>query len=249
MNRKLILLNSLLALVLIFGGVQLRNEYLASKERAASIRKGKLQPAATPPFTPLAGDPAVMATGYNYIAQKFLFHPSRSSEVVHDPPPPPPPPPPMPDLPRYHGQMNLGEGPTVILVEHPGMPEKDLKSGDTIGQFKLLDVNTNDITFQWTFNGETVRRSLRELSDRGGQGAAAPDARPAAAAAAGVAAPPPPPPAPVQTTSGIQGDLTPQGLKTCVANDATPDGTVVNGFRKNSIATPFGKACVWEPVK
>ncbi len=242
MNRRLILLNAVLALVLIGGGMQLRNEYLASQARAAAVRRAKVQPAATPPFTPLPGDPAVLAAGYNFIAQKFLFHPSRSSEVVHDPPPPPPPPPPMPDLPRYHGQMNLGDGAMALLVEHPGMPEKALKPGDKIGQFRLVDVNTNDITFQWTFNQENVTRTLRELADRGGPAAApAAEARPAAAA--------PPPPAPVAATTGVQGDLTPQGLKTCAVNDGTPDGTVVGGFRKSSIATPFGKACVWEPVK
>ena len=29
----------------------------------------------------------------------------------------------------------------------------------------------------------------------------------------------------------------------------TPDGTVVGGFKKVSITTPFGKSCLWDPVK
>ena len=94
-----------------------------------------------------------------------LFHPSRDPNEPVEPPPPPPPPPPMPELPRYHGQMNLGDGPLALLVEHPGMAEKALKPGDTIGQFKLVDVNTNEITFEWTFNGATVRRTLAQLMD------------------------------------------------------------------------------------
>ena len=86
---------------------------------------------------------------------KILFHPSRDPNVPVELPPPPPPPPPMPELPRYHGQMNLGDGPMALLVEKPGMPEKAIKPGETIGQFKLVDVNTNEITFAWNFNGET----------------------------------------------------------------------------------------------
>ena len=174
MNRRLILLNVALVAVLAYGGVQLRDEYRASKARAAALAAQHVQPVPPPAFTPLPNDPAVMATGYNFIAQKFLFHPSRDPNVAHDPPPPPPPPPPMPELPKYHGQMNIGDGPMAILVEHPGMPEKALKAGDVIGQFKMLDVNTNEITFQWSTTGETVRRTLRELSDHSQVAAAAP---------------------------------------------------------------------------
>ena len=240
MNRRIILLNAVLLLVLIYGGVQLRNEYVAGKARAAAMAKTQVQPVPAPPFTPLPADPAVMATGYNFIAQKFLFHPSRDPNVAHDPPPPPPPPPPMPELPRYHGQMNIGDGPMALLVEHPGLAEKALKPGDIIGHFKMLDVNTNEIVFQWTENGEIVKRSLRELSDRSQVGAAV---------APGAAAPAPPPPPPPQASPLGPGDMTPQGLKTCQANDSTPDGTVTGGFRKVSIAGPFGKTCIWEPVK
>jgi hypothetical protein len=50
-------------------------------------------------------------------------------------------------------------------------------------------------------------------------------------------------------TSGVPGEKTGQGIKTCVPNDNTPDGTVVDGYRKVSHPTPFGPACMWEPVK
>jgi hypothetical protein len=145
----------------------------------------------------------------------------------------------MPELPRYHGQMNLGDGPLALLVEKPGMPEKALKAGETIGQFKLVDVNTNEITFAWTFNGELARRSLRELADSTAPAPAA-DARPAAA---NVAAPPP-----VKSAMG-PGELTGQGTRLCDPNDSTPAGSVVNGYKKTEGRTPFGKFCVWDPVK
>ena len=114
-----------------------------------------------------------------------------------------------------------------------------VKAGDNIGQFTMLDVNTSEITFQWTTTGEVVHRPLRDLADRG-QAAAAP-----APAAAAPAAPPPP----VASAPLGPGELTPQGVKTCQAGDSTPDGTVVGGFRKTTINGPFGKTCLWDPVK
>ena len=84
--------------------------------------------------------------------------------------------------------MNLGDGPMALLVEKPGMPEKAIKPGESIGQFKLVDVTTSEITFAWKFNGELARRSLRELADT---------TAPAAADVAGCTGRgPQPPPAP-----------------------------------------------------
>ena len=147
----------------------------------------------------------------------------------------------MPALPLFHGQMNLGDGPMALLVEKAGSPEKAIKPGETIGQFKLVDVNTSEITFAWTFNGELARRSLRELADT--TQAVVSDSR----SSAGASAPPPPPPV-IKSALG-PGEATPYGSKTCLPNDNSPDGTVVGGYRKVSIATPFGKSCLWDPVK
>lgn len=241
MNRKLVLLNAVLLLVVIYGGVQLRNEYKAAKAREAALRAVRISPAPAPIFTPLANDPPVLPSGYKDVAIKDLFHPSRNPDVPVELPPPPPPPPPMPALPGYHGQMNLGDGPMALLVEKPGMPEKAIKPGETIGQFKLVDVNTSEITFAWTFNGQLARRSLREMADNT-VAAAVPDARSSPAASA-----PPPPPA-IKSAIG-PGELTGQGTRTCDPNDSTPVGTVVGGFRKTEGRTPFGSFCVWDPVK
>ena len=181
-------LNAVLAIVVVYGGVQLRNEYKAEKAREAALRRARIAPAPAPPFVPLPNDAPVLPSGYKDVAMKNLFHPSRDPNVPVELPPPPPPPPPMPDLPRYHGQMNLGDGPMALLVEKSGMSEKAIKPGETIGQFKLVDVNTNEITFAWTFNGELARRSLRDVADNTAP-ARAGCCRPAPAASA------PPPPA------------------------------------------------------
>jgi hypothetical protein len=241
-NRKLVLLNGVLLLVVIYGGVQLRNEYQAAKARGAALRAVRISPAPPPPFVALPNDPPVLPSGYKDVAMKDLFHPSRNPDVPVELPPPPPPPPPMPDVPRYHGQMNLGDGPMVLLVEKPGMAEKAIKPGEIIGQFKLVDVNTSEITFAWTFNGELARRSLRELADSSVAAApAAPDVRSAAPASA--------PAAPVAKSNLGAGAITGFGFKECIPNDSSPEGTIDGGFRKTIITTPFGKNCRWDPVK
>ncbi len=102
-----------------------------------------------------------------------------------------------------------------------------------------MDVNTNEITFAWNFNGELARRSLRELADTAAP--AAPEARPAAASA--------PAPAPAIKSAIGPGELTPQGTKLCDPNDNMPAGTVVGGFKKTVGRTPFGAFCIWDPVK
>ena len=242
MNRKLILLNGVLLVMVAYGGFQLNSQYRASRARAAALRRVRISPAPAPIFTPLANDPPVLAMGYKDVAIKDLFHPSRNPDIVKDPPPAPPPPPPMPALPGYHGQMNLGAGPMALLVEKPGMPQKAIKPGEIIGQFKLVDINTSEITFAWTFNGEVARRSLREVADNSAPAAAAADVRPAVAG--------PSVPAPPVVASKIgPGPITGFGFKECVPNDSSPEGTVDGGFRKTIITTPFGKNCRWDPVK
>jgi hypothetical protein len=138
--------------------------------------------------------------------------------------------------------MNLGDGPTAILVEKPGMAEKAVQPGETIGQFKMVDVNTKDITFAWLLNGEVVRRSLRELADSTAPAAVAVQEVPSASVASAA------PAAPVAKAAIGPGELTTQGTRLCDPNDSMEAGAVVNGFKKTEGRTPFGKFCIWDPV-
>ena len=240
MKRRIVILNVVLAAVAVLAGVQLRNEWLGAKAREAATLPGPpLKPAQVPPYTALPGAEPVLAAGYSMIPQKFLLDPSRNSTVVEVVVVTPPPPPrPMPALPRFHGQMNL-DGVMAVLSETPNSPQRFMKPGETIGEFKLLDVNTQELVFEW--DGQTIHKGLNELTDRGA----------ASSGSSGSSAPTraaPPPPAPVLKTALGPGEATPQGPKTCLPNDNTPDGTVVDGFRKVSMATPFGAACRWDPI-
>jgi hypothetical protein len=238
-NRKLLLLNVVLVLVVAYAGYLLRNEFRAAKARETAMKNAPVKATPPAPLPPLANQPPVLATGYQDIATKNLFHPSRDSKIPVEVPPPPPPPPPMPPLPRYHGTMNIGEGPMALLALGNG-PSQEVKAGEMIGPFKLVEVNTVDITFEW--QGQIARRTLDQITDRttvssGSSG----DVRSVASTPASVAAP-------VVSQPLGPGDSTAFGFKTCQANDNMPVGTVQGGFRKVSVPTPFGNACRWDPV-
>jgi hypothetical protein len=147
----------------------------------------------------------------------------------------------MPPLPKYHGSMNL-DGVAVAIMSAGTDRYREVKPGENIGQFKLIDVNTRDITLQW--KNQQVRKALNQLLDQ----AQSEPAQPASGAAASAAPAPPPPPV-VKTQVGPVGETSVFGRKSCDPNDSYPDGAVVNGWRKTSSTSPFGKACFWEPAK
>jgi hypothetical protein len=238
LNRKLLLLDVVLAAVAVYAGFQFRSQWVAAKAREAAIMNRKLNPLPPPQFTPLANPPAVLSAGYADIAQKLLFDRSRNSTVVVDVPPPPPPKP-VPPLPVYHGMMNIGDGPAAILSLTANSPQMEIHPGDPIGPFKLVDVNTREIALEW--DGKIIRKTLDEILDRATRQVAADSG------GQGPSAPPPPVVQVIKSALG-PGDDTGRGYKVCLPNDNTPDGTVVGGFRKVSLPTPFGNACRWDQL-
>ena len=241
MKRKLVILNLGLAVFLAYAGFALRQAWLAEKAREAAELSKTVKPAAPRPWTPLAVAPPVVPAGYAAIAQETLFDRSRNPNVPVDVPPAPPPKP-MPPLPLYHGQMNIGTGPMAILSATASSAHQGLHPGETIGQFKLVDVTSDEITLEW--EGKTIRKNVDELLDRG---ASQQQAAVTAARTDQPAAPPPPPPAAAKTAMGPGAD-TGAGFRRCEPNDSTPPGTVVDGYRKVVSPTPFGEACRWDPV-
>jgi hypothetical protein len=238
LNRKLLMLDVVLAAVAIYAGFQFHSQWLAAKAREAAVLNRKLAPLPPPQFTPLATAPPVLSAGYADIAQKLLFDRSRNSTVVVEVPPPPPPKP-MPPLPVYHGMMNIGDGPAAILSVNATSPEMEIHPGEEIGQFKLVDVNAQEIALEW--DGKVIHKTVDEILDRATREVAA-DSNTQAQAA------PPPPMLPVIKTPLGPGEDTGRGYKICIPNDSTPYDSVVDGYRKISIKTPFGDVCRWDPV-
>jgi hypothetical protein len=185
----------------------------------------------------------VIAGGYSNVVQQTLFDRSRNPTVVVElpPPPPPPPPKPIPPLPVYHGMMNLG-GITVVLSLDSNSPHQGLQIGESIGQFKLVGVNTEEITFEW--DGQTIQKKLEELKDH-----TAASQQAAAATTAPLPVRTDAPAAPVQQTPRGPGTDMGGGFRACQPNDSNPAGAVVDGFRKVVLFSPFGQTCRWDPVR
>jgi hypothetical protein len=240
LNRKLLALNLVLVALASYGGVQWRNRWLKDQARARAELRHPLASIPPPPFTPDLAPTAALPANYINVAQKDLFDKSRNPDVPVDPPPPPPPPVPMPPLPVYHGAMNLGDGPVAIMSVNATARHQGIKPGEAIGPFKLVDLTRDDLTLEW--NGQMIRKQLYELQSR---------SMPVdqTAATGRTEAPPPAakPAEPPQPAKG-PGELTTFGSKICYTSDPTPDGTVVDGFKKVSITGPFGRSCVWDPV-
>jgi hypothetical protein len=231
-------MNLVLVASVAYAGWQLRQAWLAAKAREAAELSRRIKPVPPPPFTPLPAAAEVTPTGYANIAQQMLFDRSRNPNVVIEvPQPPPPPPKPMPALPIYHGQMNIGDGPIAILSVTATTPHQAIHPGEEIGQFKLVDVNTDEIAFEW--DGKTVRKKVDELIDRRVQQDVVVAARTEQLAA---------PEVPVAKAPLGPGEDTGRGPRICQPNDSMPAGAVVDGYRKVIAPTPFGESCRWDPV-
>ena len=60
MNRKLLILDVVLAAVAVYAGFQFHSQWLAAKAREAAVLNRKPAPLPAPHFTPLATAPAVL---------------------------------------------------------------------------------------------------------------------------------------------------------------------------------------------
>ena len=240
MKRKVILLNLVLAALIGGAAWRLRVDWLAARQHEKSVLAQPVKPAPAPPHVPLPNVPPVMAAQYIEIANKDLFSKERNPTIVVEKPVDPPPPP-MPALPVVRGVLNI-DGVTAIMSENPKAMQKEVRPGDTIGEFKLLAINNQEIVLEW--NGQQVRRNVAELLDHS---APEPAAAPAPGAAAAAQSPALNKPA-MAVKAGPGVDMG-AGRKACVAGDESPAGTVVDGMKKYYWESPLGRGCYWEVPK
>lgn len=242
MTTKLIALNVLLAAGI---GATVWQFNVRWKEAAAERQKTLNVPVKTvtpPPVPALARPETPSPAQYAQVAEKNLFSSDRNPTVVIEPVKVDPPKP-MPPLPIVYGVMGLPSGARALMAERSGEKSRSIRTGDTIGDFKVLALDTQNVTFEW--NNKEVKRKIEELVDRsgpvgGGQGGAA---APAAAGPAVAAAPPPVPAGPA-TSKDIGIELTP-GVRACKPGDLGPSTAVVDGYHKVSTPGPFGVTCRW----
>ncbi len=241
MKRNLLLLNLALLVLVSFLGWYLRKRWIESRDHEHKVLTAAVRPA------PVA-------------------------------PPPPPAPKPMPPLPAAHGVMMWdGVPPTVVLSERGRPGQKSYHPGDTIGQFTIVSVSNKEVVFNW--EGKEVSARLDDMMQKGlmnssnnnpapnppgqpqGEGTTTKPGTPlpntlinpsaqAPAQASQVTSLTSNDPSSNQGSSlGPGAEVPGQGIRTCVAGDSSPPGTVVNGLQKKVNTTPFGVVCRWEPAK
>lgn len=240
--KRLLLWNLLLAVCATAGIFELRREWTETRaqEQVMLLRKPVQAKAELPPPPPKPAP--FQAASYTDVAQKTLFSKDRNPNVEIPVPPAPPPPPPMPALPRVYGVMGLPSGPVAIMSDKAGAPQKRVRVGDMIGDFKVAKLDTQRISLQWM--DKTVEKSIDELLDRTAVASAAPEPARGAPAASTTLAPAGPPPAP---EFGIEIGAPGHSVRACKDQtvETSPPGTVIAGYRKSVENTPFGPACRW----
>lgn len=248
MKPKVIALSLLLAAAL--GAViwQARVRWNEAKETRAKTIDVKVKPAPVPPVVAAPKPDAPPASKYADVATKNLFAKDRNPNVVIDPPKVEPPKK-MPPFPVLYGVLGLPSGTRAMMSAHPGEPSKTVKSGDTIGEFNIASLDTQNIVLEW--DGKEFPKKVEDLIDR--SATLDPNAAAAQAPAVRAAAPAAPPPPAAQGTAKGPGAEFPTAAgvsqRSCQPGDNSPPNTVVDGYRKNVVPTPFGNVCTWIKVQ
>jgi len=253
LRRSILLLNLALVVAIGLSGWQMYRQYHATLARQRQYLSRKVTPPLPPILTLPADAQPTQATTYYEIAAQLPFSPDRNPTVVVEVAPQKP----MPPLPSYHGMMNFGEGPRVILSAG-NVPQRSYQVGQSVGEFKLIAVAQSGLVFEW--DGKQVPAGYAELAQRARESSpaqaqptpapvsASPAPQRSASAVTSVGANTP------DSASGSGGGLMSdtvdsQGMRDCKAGDSTPEGTIVNGFKKLTVRSPFGTICRWVPAK
>lgn len=241
MKTRLRIVNVLLFVACGFVVWQMRANHLEHQGRMDRVFSVETQDAPAPEMAiePLPAPPK--AADYSQVAMRMLFAQDRNPNVVEEKKPEPEPKK-MPELPVLHGVMNLGDGAIAMMSETDGGTQGTYKAGDSIGEFKLVKIASDRITFEW--DGKELTKLASELrgSPESAPRKAKAATRPKPAAEAAKAAPPPPPSKP-----GSGKDVGGRE-RACQPGDTSPDGTVVDGYVKKTVYSPMGAVCMWEPV-
>jgi hypothetical protein len=235
-NRSLIAVNILLA-VLIAGSVWMigRRNRTAKAQQSAVLNRKPRTPV-VPRMAPQKMTPPASPQAYfNDAVQKLLFAKDRNPNVVEKPKAPPPEPP-VPPMPAAYGVLTFGE-PTLILSAKPGDAQRAYRKGDMVGPFKLADFDTSRVVLEW--DGKSLEKPMAELA---ANQAKAPTPQPAQSTGAPAAAQQENRPEPSKAGPGA--DLG-AGERACQADDVSPAGTELDGYKKVMTQTPFGVICRW----
>jgi hypothetical protein len=255
----MILINVLLVAAIgasIWEGRMQWNEAQVLRQSALDSRVPRVGP---PPMVSAPRPVAPPAAKYVDVATNDLFSKDRNPSVVIEAPkierare--------MPALPIVYGVLGLPSGVKALMAERPGATSKSVHAGDSIGEFKIAALDAQSVTFVW--EDKEVHKQIDDLMDRSGRSAPPGPAPNVAAAPANNMQPgvpqfqqpqqannPPPPNA--VSSAAIGGEIGAPGRseRSCRQGDNTPAGTVVDGYKKVLVSTPFGTNCRWTPAQ
>jgi len=242
LRPRLIILNLALVGGLAAVGYQARLEWQRSQaERKAHLNVPVKAPAVPPPAAAPKPETA-SPIRYEDVAKRNLFSKDRSPDVIVEPPKPVEVKK-MPPLPVVYGVMALPSGVRAIMAELKGNAGRGVREGDRIGEFQVAALDPEKVVFQW--NGERIERRIEDLIDRSGP--ARQDNGGNAPAPRGPAAPPPPQAQQPANAPPRMGPATGENSRACVPGENSPPGTVLDGYHKTVVQTPFGPmGCRWE---
>lgn len=251
MKPKFIALNVCLIAAIATIAWQARVRWDAVQTQRQSHLRAVMKPAAPPPSKPVPKQDPATAAKYVDVATQDLFSKDRNPNVVVETPKVEPPKP-MPPLPVVFGVMGLPSGTKAIMAEKSGAASRTVHTGDMIGAFKIVALDTQNVTFDW--DGKDISRKIEDLIDRS---ATAPTANAQQAQVGGAPAAtaqnnqPAPVAAPTSAKDlGVElGAAGKPSSRACAPGDSSPAGTVVDGYTKTVSKTPFGSVCRWEQNK
>jgi hypothetical protein len=229
-----------IALVAVLGAVvwQARNSWQGAQKARQDTLNVKVKPLPPPPLVPAPKPAPDPATKFADVATKDLFSKDRNPNVVVEAPKIEPPKK-MPPLPVVYGVLGLPSGTKAIMAEKAGVPGRPVREGDMVGEFLIASLDPQSVIFDW--DGKKISKKIDELIDR----SSAPVEGAAPAAAAANNAPAAPKPAADANVKAGPGKDIGGGYRACVGGDSSPAGTVVDGYKKNVVRSPFGESCNW----
>ena len=194
----------------------------------------------------LADEPAVgtaQATAYAAIAERLLFSADRSADVRRVTPDPAGNA--ADDLPVLLGIADLGEGPSALLAERPGMRAQWVRPGEAVSGYVLESIGRDSLVL--ARNGHRIEATPAELRD---PALRASQAR-RLGSRTGPATTPPRVNARLSGTRPAGGryrigtEFRP-GRFAADAGDGAVDGTEYNGYVRRVQQSPFGAQHWWE---
>src|SRR5690606_711172 len=156
-------LNLILLIACGFVAFQVRANHMEAKAREERTFQPRVKASAVADVKVVPVPEAPPPSAYVEVATRMLFAQDRNPNVVEEKKPEPEPKT-MPPFPVIYGVINFGDGPIAMLSEDAGSKQGSFKAGDSIGEFKLVKISKEKITFLW--DGKEIEKTADQLKSQ-----------------------------------------------------------------------------------